>query len=418
MAFRTKVGSFNTGTGAVSSTVAVTGVGFQPKAILFWWTGQTSTTDAVAGTHSFAGYGVAVSPTGRGTIYVYVEDATATSNTDRAHNNDACVAMMGNATNVDGLLDLQSMDADGFTLVVDDQFSVDMRVHYMAFGGDELTNVAFGTFTEPGATGTQDYTTAGFQPDCVFLGISGTGTPPYTSITSTFNLGIATAASSLFIGGASLNGSATPDGAAYCRTGAEVIAAAMDSSAAKSIGTRAAFSAFLSNGFRLNWTERSGARPCIYLALKGGSYAIGSISSRTDTNNISVTGLGFRTTGILFASHCRAQSASDVLDANWRWSLGATDTLGGRVAAGHLVRDTIDPSQVAVAVEHDSVYVNISDSDTIDGLMDLVSIDQAGFTTVMTNPDPSAAFITYLAVGNKVAPPPFQRKTRSFRRPF
>ncbi len=61
-------------------------------------------------------------------------------------------------------------------------------------------------------------------------------------------------------------------------------------------------------------------------------------------------------------------------------------------------------SETARAVEHDEVYANIATDDTIEGLLDIKSIDSDGFTCVMDDPDPSAAFVPYMAFGDTAAP--------------
>src|SRR5947209_736339 len=63
--FSTKEGAFNIGTGAVSSTVVTSGIGFQPKVVLFWWSGRTETVDTTGGASISRGFGVGVSPTDR-----------------------------------------------------------------------------------------------------------------------------------------------------------------------------------------------------------------------------------------------------------------------------------------------------------------------------------------------------------------
>jgi len=146
-------GSFNIGTGAPGSTTQVTGTGFQPKAVLFWWDGTNSQADIVGGllVHK-RGFGVAVSTTDRRAIFSQAIDAADPTTTDAGHHDAAAIGRLSNAGAIDALADLQSMDANGFTLVIDDDFPTDTRIHYLALGGSDLTNVASGMFTESAAT--------------------------------------------------------------------------------------------------------------------------------------------------------------------------------------------------------------------------------------------------------------------------
>ena len=162
-------GSFNTGTGAIGTTITLAGLGFAPRAILFWWSGRTEATDTVGRANSQNGFGVAVTSTDRRAITISGIDAQGTSDNQRAHSNVACILSVSNTPAIDGAMDLQSINPDGFTLIVDDAFPTSLRVHYLALGGDSLEAAASGQFQEPLATGDQDTTTVGFEPDCVLF---------------------------------------------------------------------------------------------------------------------------------------------------------------------------------------------------------------------------------------------------------
>jgi hypothetical protein len=60
-------------------------------------------------------------------------------------------------------------------------------------------------------------------------------------------------------------------------------------------------------------------------------------------------------------------------------------------------------TETAYANYDTAVYANVVD-DAAAGLMDLKSIDATGFTCVMDDTDPSACWVTYLAIGATAAP--------------
>jgi hypothetical protein len=393
-----KVGSFNTGTGAAASTVAVTGVGFTPKVVKFWWTGRTNTTDTVGRANIRRGYGWAISTTDRRVICDFSEDAVATSDASRAHSEGACIMTVNDANAIDGALDLQSMDSDGFTLVVDDQMPVDLRIHYLALAGDDLTNIASLTFTEPGATGNQDTTGAGFQPDYVeFISNGETTAPPDGSGNARLMIGAYDGTNQAVLMAYVSNGEATMDTRTYCTTG-ECIALC-SAAIPPTVTGRADGVSFLSDGFRLNWVERAEARYIFALCMKGGDYTVGTLQTQTDTTtDITESGLGYEPAAVQFFSHCNTESTSDTLQDNDRISIGAFSGYE-RGAQGSLDEDGVADSEVTTAIEFDAVYVNISTASAVQGLMDIKTIGTDGFTCIMDDADPSQAFVWYAAFG-------------------
>lgn len=393
------VGSFSAGTGIVGSTIVVTGVGFQPKAIQFWWSGRSESTDTIGRASHYRGFGVAASPTDRRAITNNAVDAAAAADTQSAHSDAACILSVSAAIAIDGALDLQSMDADGFTLVVDDVMPRDLRVHYQAVGGDSLTNVASGQFIEPAAAGDQDVTSLAFQPDCVLFFSSGDPVaPPVGQADSLMMVGAAVSSTqrACWLGDSNAS-AATMQAISYC-IGTECIV--LPASAAGTITARADFVSFLSNGFRINWIERSLLRYIHFLAFKGGNFAVGNLLTQTDTvTDIVETGLGFQPTSALFLSHGQAASTADTPQDHDRLSIGAFSGVTTRGAQGTLDEDNLADSEVSSAIEFDEVYVNIALDSTIDGLMDVKSIDSDGFTMIMDNADPAQAFVWYLAFG-------------------
>ena len=405
MGYSVKFGSFNTGTAAAGNTVAITGVGFQPKQIFMWWVGRTETTDAVGRANTLLGFGAANSPTERYCTTQYSLDAAATSDGGLLASSTACVQTCDGAGASTGALDHQSMDAGGFTLVVDVQFSASIRVHYLALGGTDLTNYKLGTMTAPTSTGNLAYTGVGFQPDLVLMFINGiNGGIGGSSSRQPIHIGAAKSSSSRWTASAGQDdGSGTMDAWSYAND-IECIGI-INAVGGATPEAQADFVSMDADGFTLNWTRvfASTARGGWYLALKGGQYALGSVLTQTDTTtDIVVSGLGFSPVGGLVVSHNQAESAINTATANANMSIGGFDSATSRGAVAYMDQNGLADSEVTTAIEHDAVYINVDDGARV-ALMDVKSVDSGGVTFIMDDADPAQYFAPYLLFGSTAA---------------
>lgn len=402
MALDCHVGSFNISTGGATTTQDITDPGFQPLAVIFWWSGDTGSSDTVVGGDHKRGIGFAVSSSDRRSVTSISEDAQASSDAARRMRTDSCIDIMATASTNDGLADFSTMLATGFRIVIDDQFSAAFRIHYMALGGTDLTNAECGTFDKINGTGNQVVNT-GFQGDAIiFAGCRNLG-GQFVDADSDFCVGFAQSSSArgVCFGGSNDN-AATMKTRSYGYSGECIIA---PHSALDNISDRADFVSFNATpSFTINWSEGgSSGWEQFFLLLKGGNYKVGNLLTRTDTNDISETGFGFVPTGALFMSHCLAESTQDTLQNHDQWSFGGFSATDERASIGSFDEDAVADSVVSRAMEHDEVYLNMDNGDAIEGLMDIKSIDGDGFTCVMDDADPSAAFVTYIAFGPAVA---------------
>lgn len=398
MPILSKVGSFNTGTAAAGNTVVISDVGFEPKVLLFWWSGRTESIDTIGRATHLRGFGVAVSATGRWAVTNNSVDAVSDGDTQRYAHDAACIILVSATPALNGALDLQSLDSGGYTLVVDTQMGVNIRVHYLALGGDSITDVATGAFAEPAATGDQDITGLSFQPEFVLFGGDSATTPPTGNSHSTMTIGAAVSSSQQGVWTAiGENAAATTDAVSYC-TDNECIAFPLTN--ATGVAARADFVQFLTDGFRITWLERNALRNIFFLAMAGGDYRVENLLTQTDTTtDIAETGFGFSPSAGLFVSHGQVESTLDTVQAHDRLSIGAFSSLTERGAQGVLDEDNVADTEVTTAIEFDAVYVNISTGSAVDGLMDVKSLDSDGFTCIMDDADPAQAFVLYAAFG-------------------
>lgn len=406
MGLSAATGVLSIGTGAIGTTYSVTGLSFPPSVVILWCTGQpTAVVDTMSEIDMKSSFGVALSPTDRRCVFIQSDHGVGSAAADRAYRTDCAVGSLTTGGAVDGLADFQSFNSDGFTLVIDDAFATGLRVSWLALGGSDLTNMALGEIVEPLATGVANETSLAFQPDCVlFFSFGNLNAAPFIATDASMMIGAATGVSNQAVWAGMSNdgsGSAVANGYGY---DGECIA--IPSSTANSTDGRAAFNGFLSNGFSLNWLERSSTRRVAFLALKGASFRVGNFTTQTDTTTPMVqSGFGFSPSAALLVSACRAKDTQDTPSDHSALSIGAFTSTSSRNAQAFLEEDGPTTMDVGVAIEYDSVYARIDSAaaKAIVGLMDVQSVDSDGFTTIMDDADPSAAFVWYLAVGPAAA---------------
>lgn len=399
----TFVDTFNIGTGAVGSKVTRTGYGFQPKAILIFGSGDTSSTDTTAAGDVKKFVGMATSGSSERCIASWSQNGVTANSGTRVVATVALEIANGDGT-LDGQASVDSLDSDGITFNIDDQFTNDVRVTVLAWGGTSITNAGIVTFALNTVTGDQDVTGFGFNsPDVVFIMGQRSTSAPASATDSTMSFGAGTGQNggspvSLVWMGGSNDAAATTVTASHC-SGNNVYA--IVNSSVASLTTRATYSGGITDGFRINLTAAAGTAFTVYaMAIKGGNWTIGESATRTDSNDIAITGLPSRPSGGLIIGSGNAETAASSLDTHDRWTMGAWDSISHRTTYGAFDESAIvGNSQTSKGVEHDEVYLNISTADAIDGLMDIKSVEATGETYVMDNADPSAVFFGYLTWG-------------------
>lgn len=401
MATEVHTGIFNTGTGAASTTKQVTGLGFQPKGIVFFWNGRTEATDTVGRTNMRVGSGITDGTNDRA-IAAYDLDNSAGTDSGNYLSTGGCIVVTDGTGAVSGELALQSFDSDGFTLVVNTQMPLDLRVMYFAIGGSTITNVAVGTQTLPASTtGSQSVTGLSFQPEFgFFIGceLSGNGG---SDSRSGFGFGTAISATSeATMGVGADDAAATTDTGGYIYTGECVTVPS--TSNPTNIDGRAEFTSWNSDGYTLNVLEMPGFdRDVLYFVVEGGSWSIDTITTQTDTTTeMSISGLSFAPNGgIIFSTH-RTESTQDTGTTPLSCSFGVFHSTTDRWSLGTLNEDGLSTSEIDLAVEHDAVYVNIATDATVQGLMDVQSMNNDGVDFIMDDADPSGVLAIVVTAGD------------------
>jgi hypothetical protein len=184
----------------VGSTAAATGtgpqefhsVGFQPTAIIFWWTplasaSWASTTDGIGygfaannGGTLTAGY---VSASGQGGVNTSVEYSRWVAG--------SCIGLIQYNGTVLAEATIESFDSNGFTLEWNPAYSTGYMLNYLCLGGTEIPAAQIVSWTAQTSNGNQTPTSSlGFTPGCVItIGTENASASPSTATHAFLNLG-------------------------------------------------------------------------------------------------------------------------------------------------------------------------------------------------------------------------------------
>ena len=405
-------------TDVLGSTKVITGLGFAPKALRFYWFGiqSNSPTNAVSQVLNLRrGVGFAVSAAARRCVGSFSQDASAASNCGVVASNDSvCITVDGNGT-VDGKLDISSFDPDGFTVIVNDVVPANITVFYEAWGGDDITVAEIGDIAEPAATGVQNYTVNGFTSDgshqvVMFAGVQSVN-PLNTGQAqdSGMCVGFASAnkvANNITICGNSDDGSATMDTDGYIRLG-ECLS--MIVIAGGNPNARATLSAWGTNQFTLNWLARTTTnRRYIYLAIKGGGWNAGAVTIAGNTLNstVNIGPQNFVPNGISMFTRNSAQSGAAASATNDLISMGTASSTTSRNSGGGLDENATADSEIDLILQYDSVLSVPSAAGAVQAEYDInsFSINNIQLITDVAG-GVAATYLGYLAFGTKIRSP-------------
>lgn len=160
---------------ATTGNKAVTGVGFQPKALITGW-GRSNTFEGANGNSGVDfGTGYAVSPTKQMAQWLRINEGNVPSASSGnspvyvGQLTDAMLLRTDSAGAITERANLVSMDADGWTMNVTTRVNAgSLKMGYLAFGGVDI-RTDFVTFNQPTATGNQSVTLTNITPKATFF---------------------------------------------------------------------------------------------------------------------------------------------------------------------------------------------------------------------------------------------------------
>ena len=386
--------------GAAPVVQSITGLGFQPKAILFYWTRQE--TSDVKEDHIRAGYGFASGPSNQRAIGI-------ASDNNMEPNSAANAGRWGSATSSIVILNssapglgseavLTSFDPDGFTLTWTTNEAREDIIHYMAVGGPGVTGAFVGTLTKSAGTGNQPVAGLGFQPDSLMLMSINSSMASNTQ--GKVNLGFASSPTQEASIGVQLD-----DACFLCRSThvyQRLDRLFVELSNTGTEETRLDLISFDADGFTFN-REVNGnpGTPIFFLALRGGSYAVGDFdrSVLTAPPDVfqSVSGVGFRPTGLILISPSRPRSS--VVETEGRVTFGTSDGTNQGSTFWHDDNGASPTIARERNVTTAIVSLEASEQASYFARATLDSFDGDGFTLRWTVSDSSPAAFIYLAIG-------------------
>jgi hypothetical protein len=418
-----------------SANIVVTGLSFQPKIVFFWSMGRTDATNAVGNiTYLDRNFGAADGTNQWVCSFTEKNGTTGGNNTGVNQTNLYCimheVSAMSGGIDAYATYSLYSMDSGGFTLHPETAGSAPtigaVEIFYLALGGTQITGTALGDAHLLASTGATSVTGLGITPTCVVCATGGVNSNRSTayvgggSTASCLSVGFSDGTNfgtvSRFASGEGSNNQQrhySQHGECYC---AEIV----EGQANPRISMYGSINGFVSGGFTINniLASGTGAFNIFYAAIAGLEAHVGNFTTETDTStHMAQSGFGWKPAAALLLSVCDAEATDGTIQgtggtAQNEMSIGAFTSTASRQAYGEGVVNPGSPTHDGSAIAYDSVYQNVLSGATssLQGAMDMVSVDSDGFTTVMTTADPQQNIVFYLAFGGASAPPPATAK--------
>jgi hypothetical protein len=363
---------------------AVTGIGFQPQAIIFY--GRLKT-DSTLSSGLDVGWGVASSTAASNQFTVCGSslDGIYYSSNLRYQSDIYCYSNMDTGGRSYERARLQSFDSNGFTIYWTSCTSA-FLVNYIAFG--DLTGAKVGNFST--TTGLQSVTGVGFSPDIVLF--FGDNYATLDAVTSNLMLSLGAAKSSTEKWGLSLFSeySALPtDTERLLRTDKNFFVVSNGYYTAETD-----LHSMDADGFTVD-NNLSGGIKVGYLALKGGSHKLSSFLKTTAsaTASQSITGIGFQPNLVVLAGVDNDASTAIATDNSIGFGAASSTADSYAIAAfdmnGVNFSDTQDYQQ-------SKAITFVNNTAEVAGAT-LTSFDADGFTISWTTNNTSAHAIAYWA---------------------
>ena len=375
-----KVGTFAAPTSAGSQNV--TGVGFQPNALVVWSTAS----DAVGFSDGARmGFGIASGTSNQWSASVNATDNTLLPHAYQSRNSAALITAVASASTVSAQAALTGFIADGFSLSWSTAPAVGTLQHYAAFS---VRAAKQGVFTKP-ASGKVYVSGIGFKPDFVMLVASGRSSDG-TGTTGMLSLGMA---SSPYAENQWSMAVSSADGDATSSVGWVTNTSAISSRATGGNTSSGTLVSFDSDGFTLNFAGAdTTAHSVAYIAFQGGGYHVGSTPQANAL--IQTLPAPFQPSGVFAISSGSSASSG----STFALSLGASD--GGNSAASWMQAENgLSTSDTRSYESTTSFLTRANKPSTIYAEAGDMSPSGLGAEFAWSLGDASASLIGYLTAG-------------------
>ena len=286
-------GSFNT---VVNPTTvqSVTGVGFIPKLVIFWSASDDNDFQNFRNARFALGWSDATNER------TYCHSITALNpesvSLARRRASDSALITMTGGGSIDFEFAVTSMDADGFSLLFSNAAGNADFVYFMAFGGDDITDIDIGSFDSLAEPGQQAIPGIINNPD--FLMLLAAEMPPGLDVLgdtedAVLSLGMISRDNQYVVGIRSAFGVGT----SFTTDNMREEAIAVFNLASQSFGQSASV-VEMESSTRIDWIRAQESR-IFYLAIKGPRVKVGIEKSPERPTKKPVPGIGFRPKGML-----------------------------------------------------------------------------------------------------------------------
>ncbi len=395
MAISTKTNQL-TGPGSTGDS-ATTDPAFQPKALFIFNGLQTAAGGAVDAQFNI---GVASSTTTETSAGWNSDDGTASSDTARQFSTTELIHMQTAGSVTDNVnATLTSFDATGFTLNFGTLTTTSPKYNYLAIGGADITNVKSGSVAADTTTGSMAVTGLGFQPDVVFLFVTLQTAAGDSNNNSQYGFGVMHSSGQWAMGGKAQNAQTTMNTSRMFYNNRCI---ALPATTTNAVFWDASYTSMDSDGFTINIDTTDGSALLIgYLAIKGGSWKVGTETQKTSTGTKATTGIGFTPKGVIFGSTVDTQTAGTA--DHYRMMFGASTGAANNTAlfagdsdnTANAVASTIMSSSKCIVMATEA-----GASPTTQAEAAISSFASDSFTLDWTTADATARVFGYVAFGD------------------
>ncbi|HEY47536.1 MAG TPA: DUF2341 domain-containing protein, partial [Anaerolineae bacterium] len=391
-----KVGTFTALAGTGSQSVS--GVGFEPKAVLFWITDRTS-----EGSGAYARFGRGWTDGSNQAAIATAWDDEPAGGSDSNESRDrivtsASITLVDHNGNLLAEASTSSFDADGFTLNWTTSGGSRL-VTYLALGGDTLTNVKVGGFVWPFSSMNYSETGIGFQPDAVMLAGIEMATGFGTTTRGGHGFGIALSSSDRHSDAHRWRNNVTDvDSGSSGLMSNRALVFADDTNTPENELDLVSMDA---DGFSL--TKAVGLPDeqvtVIYLALEGMNIDRGMLTQPTSTGNQSVSGLTFQPTAVLFDGGDKATVDGFEQDAEMVAGVATSSSEEASFWIGAQNTSSPYPSDTSFSASR-SILSYTAGTPASNAQAEFVSMNADGFTINWTQADSTQRRVGWIALGS------------------
>lgn len=386
-----KVGSFSAATS--TGNQSVTGLGFQPKALILWGnlTSGGTTTNSTTAAYCF---GMTDGTNNRCSGHYFLDNATDTTVTWVSMNKVYYLRDGSGLIREATISSFSSSNGGEFVINWSTASATAHNICYMALGGSDITNVAVGTKDYAASTGNQAVTGLGFQPSLVVLVLPDDGSTAnnyYANANVEAGHGVVTSSGEGAIGyrmrASSQSMKSSLKGNAIYVTGATV---------AREVATYVSMD---SGGFTLNFTTATGPQPASYMAIRTtGSVKVGIDTTKGSTGTKSTT-TSFKPAAVMFWSACR-ENLSGVLWLDTNIMVGAADWNLNNRAVWFGLRDGVTTQETDQAINvTNAIEMWTESTPTLQERAAVSAVDTTSFTLNYGTASATNREFVYMAFG-------------------